>query len=445
MSFTNSLLSPFQTILYPRTKTSFVPFYRKPYADNPDGSVIQAPFTRAGAGRKVIDASGNLVDAAANLPAWTFPIGGSSAGCHYLSFLPSVENLLTYSEQFDNAAWTKSNATISADAATSPDGTASAEKIVATAATSQHLLNQTDTLTASTDYTLSVFLKKGEYRYAAIQTANVGNWSASKVFRVDLELGIQASTSPDDGIIIDMGNGWYYCALEATFGGSNATGGMNILLSDGTSETFTGDGTSGVYAWGAMLKEGSYISPLDYIPTEASAVTRAQDSITNISDLQGDGYLSSTLEGSVIFQVGWETSLSASANRRFLFRDSSGSTRLVSFVHREALQIYDDVAADYVSVDGVDSFIPEKSLVRLVYSWNASGIKIYYNGFLIYSASGSYPIARLEDLRCNDTSGGGGLNFKMLNFAPTALTATEAEAASSWPSFELMASDLGYV
>ena len=83
-------LSDFQTILWPEVKASNVGFYRKPYAGFPSGSVIEAPFTRSGAGRKVIDASGNLVDAAANVPAWTFPIGGSASGCPYLSFLPSV-------------------------------------------------------------------------------------------------------------------------------------------------------------------------------------------------------------------------------------------------------------------------------------------------------------------------------------------------------------------
>ena len=41
----------------------------------------------------------------------------------------SPYNLLQYSEQFDNAAWTKTNSTITANATTAPDGTLSADII----------------------------------------------------------------------------------------------------------------------------------------------------------------------------------------------------------------------------------------------------------------------------------------------------------------------------
>ena len=54
----------------------------------------------------------------------------STTGSYYNSagvLTQAAVNLLTYSEQFDNAAWTKSRTTVTANAIVSPDGTQSAE------------------------------------------------------------------------------------------------------------------------------------------------------------------------------------------------------------------------------------------------------------------------------------------------------------------------------
>lgn len=51
-------------------------------------------------------------------------------------------NLVGYSEQFDNAAWTKARSSITANLATAPDGTATADKLVEDTTTSNtHTIN----------------------------------------------------------------------------------------------------------------------------------------------------------------------------------------------------------------------------------------------------------------------------------------------------------------
>ena len=67
------------------------------------------------------------------------------------------ENLLLYSQEFDNAAWTKTNGTVTANSDTAPDGTVTADTFTATAANAT--LVQSITAIAA-QYTYSVYLKR---------------------------------------------------------------------------------------------------------------------------------------------------------------------------------------------------------------------------------------------------------------------------------------------
>ena len=71
----------------------------------------------------------------------------------------SVTNYLTYSEQFDNAAWTKTNVTISANALANPaSGEANADSMLETVTAAGHNLERAYTFTA-VSHCLSVFLR----------------------------------------------------------------------------------------------------------------------------------------------------------------------------------------------------------------------------------------------------------------------------------------------
>ena len=220
------------------------------------------------------------------------PLTGESLG-----FLIEEQrtNLVTYSEDFANAAWTKSAASITGNTVVAPDGTLTADKLVENTATSRHYVTANTTLTANAVYTLSIYLKAGERTTAQLGNSSVANWTSSFYSRIDLASGTITSGT---GTIQSVGNGWYRVSVTGTFGPSNASGGM--ILDIGTVAGYTGDGYSGIYIWGAQLEAGAF--PTSYIPTVASQVTRAADA----ASMTGTNFSSwyNAAEGTVYFDGG---------------------------------------------------------------------------------------------------------------------------------------------
>ena len=164
--------------------------------------------------------------------------------------------LLTYSEQFDvGAAWTKTNATVTANAATAPDGTVTADILSETAVSGQHLFLQSLTLSAST-YTWSIYAKlgNGSKRWLSMYPQGTGV-AAFAIF--DLELGTVTSTGLSQYLassITSVGNGWYRCSIKFT--GAATSVSLVAYLRDSSTQqaaSYIGDGTSGIYIWGAQL------------------------------------------------------------------------------------------------------------------------------------------------------------------------------------------------
>ena len=225
----------------------------------------------------------------ANMPR----LNSVAGGCPKLLLEPQRTNLNPHSEQFDNAAWTKNDVSVTANTSVSPDGFTSADKVIETATTGSHYTSQTTAVTASV-VTASVFLKQSEIRYAVVFISNTIDKNFAVLF--DLQLGvivtnftsISSYSAPTASSIQNYGNGWYRCSVTATDTFTNASC-VVALNKSGVDSGFSyvGDGTSGLFAYGAQLEAASYAT--SYIPSYGTATTRAADAClkTGISSLIG--------------------------------------------------------------------------------------------------------------------------------------------------------------
>jgi hypothetical protein len=261
------------------------------------------------------------------------PTTGESLG---LLIEESRANLLPYSEQFDNAAWTKSQITVSANTVVAPDGTLTADGLIESATNTQKFAYQGLTLTAAT-YTLSVYARRstGSQRWLSLYPQGTGV-TASAIY--DVNNGTVTATAGAQYLsstITAVGNNWYRCTLTFTAAAVSVL--AVIYLSNAStglpSPTYTGDGFSGLYTWGMQLEAGSFAT--SYIPTVASQVTRAADA----ASMTGTNFTSwyRADEGTLFIDAnGWQPQLvfsnanSGYNNYRSIYRASAQTNQPVN-------------------------------------------------------------------------------------------------------------------
>jgi hypothetical protein len=227
-------------------------------------------FTRASAATS-FSARGLIETVASGAPRIDYdPV---SLACRGLLIEEQRTNLLAYSQDFDNGAWSKTRATVAANATTAPDGTITADKLVEdSSANTSHYLFSTFSASAQT-YTFSVYLKDAGRSWAKLV---LSTGSSGAMF--NLATGAKGVVS--DGYTSDItpaGNGWYRCSVTTT--ATAATWYAEVDIGEADNDIgYTGGGTSGIYLWGAQLEAGAF--PTSYIPSGGAATTRAADVAT---------------------------------------------------------------------------------------------------------------------------------------------------------------------
>jgi hypothetical protein len=218
-----------------------------------------------------------LLSAANNVARFDHnPVTGESLG---LLIEEQRTNLLVRSEEFENTSWFKLRASISAsNTVIAPDGTLTGDRLQEdTTANLSHWVRQTVSVTSGTTYTWSVYLKNDNRRYAQLTLGDNAVAFGSAFIVLDLQNGtiISSGAAVLASTISPVGNGWYRASVTAAAIATTSSAYAYVLLHNETTTTYTGDGFSGIYIWGAQLEAGAF--PTSYIPTVASQVTRSAD------------------------------------------------------------------------------------------------------------------------------------------------------------------------
>jgi hypothetical protein len=315
-----------------------------------------------------------------NVPRLTYQNGGG--GCPSLLLEKQSTNLVSYSQAFDDASWTKQNTTVTTNATTSPDGTTNAQKIIPNTTNGTHYVEKFVTISA-VDYTYTIYAKKGEYNYLYVNAYS--NSSRRTWFNLDNGT-VSFNTSPNIASITSVGNGWYRCIITNTSSGATGAFQFGAAIDNGTSNatpSFTGDGTSGIFVWGAQLEASTY--PTSYIPTTSASATRVADACfkTGISSLIGQTEGTIFVDFVILGNSGVENRLSISdgTTNNWIFIGTpedatNGGSRF--YIRTNSATHVDVGTAGYFSVG---------QRYKLALAYKSGDWAIYGNGTLLFNGT----------------------------------------------------------
>jgi hypothetical protein len=200
-------------------------------------------------------------------------------------------NLSHWSQQLKQADssnyWVNSGGTMTTDATAAPDGSMTAELFVENSSGGVHYFCQDAGIArTAVQHVLSVYLKPRErtrfslhliepviFTHHGCRFLCTGGGSVTGTTGTITASGIEA-----------LANGWYRCWISRTLSTGDWFIRVSLIDADGAlPKSYTGDGTSGAYAWGVQLEVGA--KPTSYIPTFGGASSTRPAEVVTFSDL----------------------------------------------------------------------------------------------------------------------------------------------------------------
>jgi hypothetical protein len=185
-------------------------------------------------------------------------------------------NLVLRSQEF-NTSWTTTNATISANSGVvpAPDSTSTADSLVEDSASGQHFVAQTVTVSSSAlDYSFGCAVRAGSARNIYLELVEgTGGTIVRGIFNPSTGAVVTATSganwSNERTFAVSLGNSWWAFYIVARKTNAATALAARVGNADGTTVSYTGDGSSNNYMWRATLAQSSVPTRLVHTTTAA--------------------------------------------------------------------------------------------------------------------------------------------------------------------------------
>ena len=308
---------------------------------------------------------------------------------HWL-FEGQSTNLITQSEAFDNSYWTKGGSSV-VSGFTSPSGGLNAFKLVEDTSTSDHILFKNIAAADGLSHTFSVLVKPAGR--TSIQIYNGDLDEQSSFFNLTTKTIINGSSVVSSNIR-ELTDGWFKCSVTTT----NSKKKIYIKLYNGTTTYYTGDGTSGVYVYGAQLEQSSFAT--SYIPTEGSIKTRLADAAFGA----GSSDLINSTEGVLYAEI---AALADDGTARTISINNTVSNRVFLQLRSATGQVNSGIVVGGALQGNAMSYsISQTSNIKLAIKYKLNDFALWVNGVEVGTSTGNvFTSGALNDLSFDSGDG----------------------------------------
>ena len=370
----------------------------------------------------------------------------TGGGCPHILAEPMRTNLIPYSEEISQ--YNQSSSTASDNETISPDGTNNASKISKDGVNANDRVTTIITISNSTDYSLSAFIKNDDVANGGVSTIGA-RITGGTVFRQGYEWNgstLSVTNSSQSGtrtnvLLEDYGNGWWKVGFSFTSDGTEARLEFDIDRVNGTD-------TTAIFLWGAQLEAGSYGT--SYIPNfgTVAGVTRNQDIFTR----DGIGSLINSTEGVLFVEM---AALSNDGTFREISINDGSSDHLISLRYRSTnnqINIFVRNGSGNTIVNISTTLADATNFYKIALKYKSGDYALWVDGTETITSSASEVPSGLNEL---SLSRGGGSDYffgkvKQLQVYDTALTdeqllqLTGESGTDFYESYAEMASALTY-
>ena len=319
------------------------------------------------------------------------------SGCGSWLLEPQSTNLITYSEDFSQSVCNKGGVNISS-IGISPSGSISTLLTEDTSNGEHRIYHNNISVSIGVVYTDSFYIKSNGRSKIRLSYTGFNNYEPKFDF---VNNNLISSTGGTTANIksVSFGNGWYKVSVTDT---ATLTGlrGVISLMKDDLSFQYVGDGTSGVYIWGAMLEQQSYST--SYIPTNGAASTRLQD----IANNSGNATLINSTEGVLYAEI---AALADDGTYRiFSLNDGTRNERVYIQYKPASNEISGVVKNGNNTQANINYFLSDETqYAKIAFKWKENDFAFWVNGVERGTdTSGSVPVglSKLSFDQSNDSN-----------------------------------------